>query len=370
MKNNLLYVLLFSASLLIGQTPHKHIATSSNTSGHITTLDHPLLNGQPNAIIQVTQDYRTVYNAHTIGVWYNESRWTVYNQNRQTMPFDMQFHVLIETPSDNVFIHTATSSNTGGHITTLNHPQLNGNPNALILVTQNYGNSGPYNTNEVGVWYNGSSWTIYNENRQVMPANTKFNVSIQTGRATIHRADEIWGQVNSATRTIYNNPDNFIFITHNYNLSSVYNINPTGIFYAPNLPQTWSILTGNTAPMPKKAGFNVLAVPNQSANSAPVLISPTCGSVFNFYPRTTPLKWQPVDGEVSYTVEVDCFDCCTVGKWCTDTGKAWIIAPNLKTTNYTFDFAGQQPGRWRVWAVFSNGSQSAKSDWCTFEYRQ
>lgn len=278
MKNYIFVLFIFTSSTLFGQISFRHISTASNTSGHITTLDHPSLNGQPNAIIQVTPDYRTVYNAHTVGAWYNGSRWTVYNQNRQTMPIAIQFNVLVETPSSTAFVHTATAANTGGHITTLDNPQLNGNPNALILVTQNYG---VYNTNEVGVWYNGSRWTIYNENRQAMPANAKFNVSIQTGRATIHRATSatIWGQVNSGTRTIYDSPNDLLFVTHNYNPGSIYNINPTGLFYAPNLPQTWSILTGNTTAMPVNAGFNVLRMSGGNPTNCAQLPSATYESI-------------------------------------------------------------------------------------------
>ncbi len=155
------------------------------------------------------------------------------------------------------FKHIGAPSNTNAHITTLDHPALNGQPNALILVTQNYGISGPYNTHEVGVWYNGSRWTVYNESRQAMPNNAKFNISIQTGKATIHRASSIWGQTNSATETSYGNADDLIFITHNYQPSNVYNTHPTGIFYPPNRTK-WSILTGNTAAMPINSGFNIL----------------------------------------------------------------------------------------------------------------
>lgn len=254
MKNSILLVLLFTCSLLSGQTAYKHISTAANTGGHITTLDHPLLNGQPSALIQVTPEYKVVYNAHTVGVWYNGSRWTVFNQNLQTMPISIQFNVLIETPSSNAFVHTAVATNTGGHITTLDNPQLNGNPNALILVTQNYG---VYNRNEVGVWYNGNRWTIYNENRQALPANAKFNVSIQTGRAIIHTATTIWGSANSATDVVYETPTDLLFVTHNYNPRSVYNVNPTGVYQTPGRPK-WAILTGNTAAMPVNAGFNVL----------------------------------------------------------------------------------------------------------------
>jgi hypothetical protein len=106
----------------------------------------------------------------------------------------------------------------------------------------------------------------------------------------------------------------------------------------------------------------------RTAIVAPVLLNPRCGSVFNFYPRTTHLQWRPVIGASGYTVEIDCFGCCVAGRWCTDVGKTWQVVPNLRAAVYTFDFVGAQPGRWRVWAVGSDNREGPKSEWCEFTY--
>ena len=57
------------------------------------------------------------------------------------------------------FIHKATAANTGGDSTTINNSQCNGDPNAILIVTQNWNpdNTGSdvYNTHHVGVWYDG-----------------------------------------------------------------------------------------------------------------------------------------------------------------------------------------------------------------------
>jgi hypothetical protein len=102
--------------------------------------------------------------------------------------------------------------------------------------------------------------------------------------------------------------------------------------------------------------------------SAPFLLSPKCGSVFNFFPRTTRLQWQSVNGASSYTVEIDCLGCCAIGKWCTDAGKTWQVVRGIKGLGYTFDFVGAQPGRWRVWAVGNGNEEGPKSEWCEFTY--
>jgi len=116
---------------------------------------------------------------------------------------------------------------------------------------------------------------------------------------------------------------------------------------------------------PGAAMGNVQAVP---LLTAPAQISPPHGSVFNHYPRTTTLRWSPVNGAASYTVEVDCYSCCQANKWCADVGQAWKVVPNVTATSYTFDFVGAQPGRWRVWAVGSGGAQGPKSGWWEFRY--
>jgi hypothetical protein len=102
--------------------------------------------------------------------------------------------------------------------------------------------------------------------------------------------------------------------------------------------------------------------------TAPVQVSPANNAIFSNFPRTTKLDWNPVPGAASYTVEIDCFQCCQAGKWCTDVGKEYKLAPNVHATDYTFDFVGAQPGRWRVWAVGGDGHQGPKSPWREFRY--
>lgn len=102
--------------------------------------------------------------------------------------------------------------------------------------------------------------------------------------------------------------------------------------------------------------------------TAPKHVSPANGSSFGRFPRTTTLVWSTVQGAASYTVEIDCFGCCQSGKWCTDTGTPFKIVQNVNGTQYQFDFVGAQPGRWRVWAVDSNGNKGPKSAWWEFRY--
>src|SRR5437867_5706668 len=126
---------------------------------------------------------------------------------------------------------------------------------------------------------------------------------------------------------------------------------------------------------------------------APVQTAPPDGAVLHGLPRTTSLTWQPVPGATSYKVEVEV---CAAGPY----GAGWTLPPttalcaslctslrdagliergdacgysipvvaSTPSPQYTFDFVGDQPGRWRVWAIDASGHEGPKSPWWEFRY--
>ena len=63
-----------------------HVATAANIDSNWTTIDHPLTNGNPNAIILVTPNWNPggvggTYDNHPIGVFYTAGKWTIFNQD-------------------------------------------------------------------------------------------------------------------------------------------------------------------------------------------------------------------------------------------------------------------------------------------------
>ncbi len=42
--------------------------------------------------------------------------------------------------------------------------------------------------------------------------------------------------------------------------------------------------------------------------------------------------------------------------------------PGVRKSPYGFEWIGMHPGRWRVWAVDSEGRAGNKSDWTYFEF--
>jgi hypothetical protein len=106
---------------------------------------------------------------------------------------------------------------------------------------------------------------------------------------------------------------------------------------------------------------------------APIQLAPDDNIKFDSYPRVTKLEWEPVAGAVSYIVEVDY---CQPG----EKDRTECVNPlphsggdnppmtRITNTNYTFNFIGAQPGKWRVRAVDKDGGEGFNSPWRKFIY--
>lgn len=91
-------------------------------------------------------------------------------------------------PIDSVFVHHATSESVSSNSTYLDNRLINGNPDAIISVTQNWnpeGKGGTYNDHSVGIWYDASAgrWAVFNEDRAPMPEGATFNVVVAAAPA-------------------------------------------------------------------------------------------------------------------------------------------------------------------------------------------
>ena len=113
---------VFSPAASVPGVRFVHTATADNSGGNTTLIDHPLINGNPDAIVLVTQNWNPggpnaigtwVYNPHPISVYYESGayKWGIANLDVAEMPVGADFNVLIPTPDTSVFIHTATAGN-------------------------------------------------------------------------------------------------------------------------------------------------------------------------------------------------------------------------------------------------------------------
>lgn len=98
--------------------------------------------------------------------------------------------------------------------------------------------------------------------------------------------------------------------------------------------------------------------------ATPTQISPKNNSHFTHYPRKLTLRWTGVRGAHSYDVEIDCLHCRQSGQWDSQNGPAWKVASDIKATNYSFTFVGDNQGRWRVRA----SRRALKSNWSPWWY--
>ena len=77
----------------------QHTATAGTVSGNLTRIDHPLLNGNSNAMVFVTHVYGPGSNVYVpaVGVYYDPgpSRWTIYREDLGAMPVSAAFNVLV-----------------------------------------------------------------------------------------------------------------------------------------------------------------------------------------------------------------------------------------------------------------------------------
>lgn len=243
-----------------------HRGTSAITVDNWAYIDHPASNGDPMSQLYLTASWNPggiggTYNNHHTGVWYvSNGRWSVYNEDRITMPPTAAFNVLITKMG---FIHRAIPSNIVNNWTLLDHPATNGRPDALLIVTANWnpgGIGGTYNNHALGVWYTEGRWSIYNQDRKPMPVNAAFNVLVseQTFLHRVSASNLVGVNGTGIEHPAARNPNAVVLVTSNWNpggLGGLYHDHALGVYYCQD---RWVIFNQDMTPMPVGAAFNVL----------------------------------------------------------------------------------------------------------------
>jgi len=166
-----------------------HTATAENTSEYWTAIDsqkYPLAS-DPNALVFATYNFSAstgsgLYNNHPIGVWYTGTEWAIFNRDLHPMPKGTAFNVHIVSPdADNALIHKAMLSNIRDENgTAIDNPSpLFHDPDLLVFAMPRVsaGSTPEKNDLNIGVYHNGSEWTIFNQNRtKPMPDGAEFNI--------------------------------------------------------------------------------------------------------------------------------------------------------------------------------------------------
>lgn len=182
-----------------------------------------------------------------------------------------------EQPADraNAFVHRATPGTIVANSSYLDYPPINGNPDAVLLVTQLRGPDGDVigDAHPVGVWYDanrgGGSWAIFNQDLVAMSEGTVFNVvALEEPGETIfvHRATP----TNTTGNATYvddpaanGRPAAVLAVTPSWNPgggAGTYDNHPVGVRYDAE-EERWTILNLDLAPMPDGAAFDVAVTP-------------------------------------------------------------------------------------------------------------
>jgi len=166
----------------------KHMATASTITQNFTEIDHPIINGDPNAVVLFTNIWDSIYNDNVCGLFYRTStqKWCIFYEVGTSIPHkeNVAYHIVIADTTHsnyNTLVQTATVANISNNSTRIDHPDLNGNPNAIVFATQLWnpgGGTGIYNNHNIGVYYTGTKWAVYNEDLAAMPVGCGFNLLI------------------------------------------------------------------------------------------------------------------------------------------------------------------------------------------------
>ncbi len=152
-----------------------------------TTLDNADLNNNPAAIIWVTpvlKDGRNL-NPHSIGVYYFENKWRIFNWDQKPMPPGAEFKVEYVISADQnhfkYIVNNDILQPDGSAL--IDHPALNNNPNAQFkyLLSWNPAEQrGTNNRNEVKTEYNtiAGKWAFSNLNKKSLYRGDSYNIII------------------------------------------------------------------------------------------------------------------------------------------------------------------------------------------------
>lgn len=173
---------------------HQHVAVEQDTFKR-SYLDHPSLNGHPEALLFLTHNWEPteVYNDQFSPVAYDASRerWFIHGYIRDDeftdIPANAVWNVLVTSASDVAFIHHATGGNTAGKWSELDHPMLNDNPDALVLVTTDW-SGGPSEAefSQTQVRYDDTTgrWGLESLTTFDLRTNTAFHILVSAGPVT------------------------------------------------------------------------------------------------------------------------------------------------------------------------------------------
>ncbi len=293
------FILLWSFTFIKAQDKiYVHTATASNISGHVTYIDHPDLNNNPNANIvfchvRNPNGTSVVSNNNVDGLWYDASagKWTIYNEDYSPMVDGAKFFIYLAADPDDVITHVADASNIIDTTTTIYDPDFIGHDPGPFAVFSHYWNPNQvYNPYIDGFDYYFGYRIIYNEYNGVdinyMLTGAAFKIlkktSMNNGVITMFTHYAIASNTALQGTMIDNphlngNPNATFVFSHYYGVGGAstevevpYKISA---FYS-TTNNRWYLVTENNSAFPVGAAFDIIVAPQDTTSAIEQLANP------------------------------------------------------------------------------------------------
>lgn len=261
---------------------YRFTSTATNTADFLMTLDHPAFNGKPTLKLLITQYFNGVYNPHPVGVAYNEgvNKWQIVNEDREDIPVNASFNVMIAPSAKRVDVTPATSH---GIFTFFPIQKNNGDAvlQATHLITPVRGQDGVPQTNAFSLFFFAGAtnpprayhnrWAIFQANGDPSVA-TSYNIGDFTklkvgGQLVSFRHSARDANTTDLETTITNpltdgKPNAVLFVQHVFTQAASANVDEVvGVRYADG---KWRILTEDQTDKLVPVDFNVTVLPGVS----------------------------------------------------------------------------------------------------------
>ncbi len=176
MKNTIFLILLITCFYGYGQT-FQHTTYTTNCTGNLTFLDHPQLNGNPQAIF-IAKSISGPDMGTVIGLSYSQpkQRWAIALVKIGTV--NMSIGNIYEITLGASFIHDANPTNITGNKSKIVHPLLRG-AGYKVDLTLNHNPAGSFagtNYNHCTVIYENGSYYIVQLSEDEFPTGTSYNL--------------------------------------------------------------------------------------------------------------------------------------------------------------------------------------------------
>ncbi|WP_159025444.1 hypothetical protein [Aquimarina sp. Aq78] len=194
------------------------------TGSYDTRLRHPRLDNNPNAKFIVSQQVvrmvqgngsRLISNKNSVGIYYGNGYWYIFNKNLERMPMNCVFNIYI---NEDIFT-TAGVAIHGGRVKMIDNTYTNNKPEKLVFTTQRSKSPRSANQSNTAVSYQNfniagrpgtNTWQILNLNRDNIPPNEWFNVLTYESLSETPRY-RVYMHDSNGTRREYLNTAMFMF---------------------------------------------------------------------------------------------------------------------------------------------------------------